>query len=83
MLTIDKIHIRVKNKCLHKISISNFLEDGRIKASVHMGHTDKGLYKGSKLNDNRWHTLHFQRRGKTVELALDNELPEIGIYHLL
>lgn len=48
-----------------------------------MGHTDKGLYKGSKLNDNRWHTLHFQRRGKTVELALDNELPEIGIYHLL
>ena len=48
-----------------------------------MGHTEKGLYKGSKLNDNRWHTLHFQRRGKTVELALDNELPEIGKYHLL
>ena len=83
MLTIDINSYPSKNICLHKISVSNFLEDGRIKASVHMGHTDKGLYKGSKLNDNQWHTLHFQRRGKTVELALDNELPEIGIYHLL
>ena len=45
-----------------------------------MGDTDQKVFAGSNLNDNQWHTLKFQRRGKTVELALDDKRPMIGTY---
>ena len=59
-----------------------FVEDGRIKASVHIGDTSKKIYSGSNINDNLWHTLKFQRRGKTVELSLDEKRPIIGKYKI-
>ena len=57
----------------------SFLDDGRIKASLHMGETDKKVYSSNGLNDNQWHTVKYERRGKLVELTLDEEIPVIGI----
>ena len=46
-----------------------------------MGDTDQKVFSGSNLNDNKWHTITFQRRGKTVELGVDDSRPVIGKYH--
>ena len=58
----------------------DFPEDGRIKAALHMGDSDQKVFSGNHLNDNQWHTISFQRRGKTIELGVDESRPIIGKY---
>ena len=53
-------------------------EGGQIKASLHMGETDQHVFSGDDLNYNQWHTLRYERRGKIVELAVDDNRPVIG-----
>ena len=55
-----------------------FPDGGRIKASIHMGETEKKVYSGNDLNDNQWHSVKYQRRGKRVGLYLDEKLPVLG-----
>ena len=43
-----------------------------------MGETEKKVYSGNELNDNQWHSVKYQRRGKRVELYLDEKLPVLG-----
>ena len=43
-----------------------------------MGETDQHVFSGDDLDDNQWHTLRYERRGKIVELALDDNRPVIG-----
>ena len=43
-----------------------------------MGETDQHVFSGDDLNDNQWHTLRYERRGKIVELAVDDNRPVIG-----
>lgn len=40
-----------------------------------LGATGKGpetLFAGHKLNDNEWHTVRVVRRGKSLQLSVDN-----------
>jgi hypothetical protein len=36
------------------------------------------LYGGQGLNNNKWHSVKFRRRGRLMELRLDNEPPVLG-----
>ena len=45
-----------------------------------MGDSDQKVFSGDGLNDNQWHTITFQRRGKTIELGVDESRPIIGMY---
>uniref|UniRef100_T1J5X7 Uncharacterized protein n=1 Tax=Strigamia maritima TaxID=126957 RepID=T1J5X7_STRMM len=49
------------------------MELGRIKLAIHLGDKEKIMHAGSGLNDNQWHTLRMSRRGRSVELKVDDE----------
>lgn len=45
--------------------------------------TGKGpetLFAGQKLNDNEWHTVKVVRRGKSLQLSVDNVTVEGKIF---
>ncbi|XP_067831825.1 neurexin-2-like isoform X6 [Heptranchias perlo] len=57
------------------------LDGGRVKLTVNLDcvrtncNPSKGpemLYAGQKINDNEWHTVRVVRRGKSLQLSVDN-----------
>uniref|UniRef100_A0A4W4F0D0 Neurexin 2 n=1 Tax=Electrophorus electricus TaxID=8005 RepID=A0A4W4F0D0_ELEEL len=57
------------------------LDGGRVRLTVNLDcigidcHLSKGpetLYAGHKLNDNEWHSVKVVRRGKSLQLSVDN-----------
>uniref|UniRef100_A0A3B3BD19 Neurexin 2 n=1 Tax=Oryzias melastigma TaxID=30732 RepID=A0A3B3BD19_ORYME len=49
------------------------LEGGRVKLTVNLGKGPETLFAGQKLNDNEWHTVKVVRRGKSLQLSVDNK----------
>ncbi|XP_041948032.1 neurexin 2a isoform X11 [Alosa sapidissima] len=49
------------------------LERGRLKLTVNLGKGPETLLAGRKLNDNEWHSVKVVRRGKSLQLSVDNE----------
>lgn len=48
---------------------------GSCRAHSPLGAAGKGpetLFAGHKLNDNEWHTVRVVRRGKSLQLSVDN-----------
>ncbi|XP_075887572.1 neurexin-2-like isoform X5 [Nelusetta ayraudi] len=52
------------------------LDGGRVKLTVNLGKGPEILLAGDKLNDNEWHTVRVQRRGKNLLLSVDNATVE-------
>uniref|UniRef100_A0AAR2J9Q0 Neurexin 2 n=1 Tax=Pygocentrus nattereri TaxID=42514 RepID=A0AAR2J9Q0_PYGNA len=48
------------------------LDGGRVKLTVNLGKGPETLYAGQKLNDNEWHSVKVLRRGKNLQLSVDN-----------
>ncbi|XP_071372123.1 neurexin-2-beta isoform X13 [Centroberyx affinis] len=48
------------------------LDRGRVKLTVNLGKGPEILLVGQKLNDNEWHTVKVVRRGKNLQLSVDN-----------
>ncbi|KAM7397979.1 hypothetical protein PAMA_006044 [Pampus argenteus] len=48
------------------------LDAGRVKLTVNLGKGPEILLIGEKLNDNEWHTVKVVRRGKNLQLSVDN-----------
>ncbi|XP_077313780.1 neurexin-2-like isoform X29 [Lithobates pipiens] len=48
------------------------LDGGKVKLTVNLGKGPETLYAGQKLNDNEWHTVRVLRRGKYLQLSVDN-----------
>uniref|UniRef100_A0AAQ4RIC2 Neurexin 2 n=1 Tax=Gasterosteus aculeatus aculeatus TaxID=481459 RepID=A0AAQ4RIC2_GASAC len=48
------------------------LDGGRVKLTVNLGKGPETLFAGQKLNDNEWHTVKVVRRGKSLQLSVDN-----------
>uniref|UniRef100_A0A7N6ALD7 Neurexin 2 n=1 Tax=Anabas testudineus TaxID=64144 RepID=A0A7N6ALD7_ANATE len=48
------------------------LDGGRVKLTVNLGKGPEILFAGQKLNDNEWHTVKVVRRGKSLQLSVDN-----------
>ncbi|XP_056657449.1 neurexin-2-beta isoform X23 [Monodelphis domestica] len=48
------------------------LDGGRMKLTVNLGKGPETLFAGHKLNDNEWHTVRVVRRGKSLQLSVDN-----------
>ncbi|XP_041446004.1 neurexin-2 isoform X16 [Xenopus laevis] len=48
------------------------LDGGKVKLTVNLGKGPETLYAGQKLNDNEWHTVRVLRRGKNLQLSVDN-----------
>ncbi|XP_037401779.1 neurexin 2a isoform X18 [Pygocentrus nattereri] len=48
------------------------LDGGRVKLTVNLGKGPETLYAGHKLNDNEWHSVKVVRRGKSLQLSVDN-----------
>ncbi|XP_071754367.2 neurexin-2-beta isoform X21 [Centroberyx gerrardi] len=48
------------------------LDGGRVKLTVNLGKGPEILLVGQKLNDNEWHTVKVVRRGKNLQLSVDN-----------
>uniref|UniRef100_A0A8B9JD74 Neurexin 2 n=1 Tax=Astyanax mexicanus TaxID=7994 RepID=A0A8B9JD74_ASTMX len=48
------------------------LDGGRVKLTVNLGKGPETLYAGQKLNDNEWHSVKVVRRGKSLQLSVDN-----------
>ncbi|XP_072302286.1 neurexin-2-like isoform X9 [Eucyclogobius newberryi] len=48
------------------------LDGGRVKLTVNLGKGPEILLVGEKLNDNEWHTVKVVRRGKNLQLSVDN-----------
>ncbi|XP_055794853.1 neurexin-2-like isoform X15 [Salvelinus fontinalis] len=48
------------------------LDGGRIKLTVNLGKGPETVFAGQKLNDNEWHTVKVVRRGKNLQLSVDN-----------
>ncbi|XP_040183775.1 neurexin-2-beta isoform X15 [Rana temporaria] len=48
------------------------LDGGKVKLTVNLGKGPETLYAGQKLNDNEWHTVRVLRRGKYLQLGVDN-----------
>nr|DBA17079.1 TPA: hypothetical protein GDO54_002584 [Pyxicephalus adspersus] len=48
------------------------LDGGKVKLTVNLGKGPETLYAGQKLNDNEWHTVKVLRRGKYLQLSVDN-----------
>ncbi|PWA22673.1 hypothetical protein CCH79_00001899 [Gambusia affinis] len=48
------------------------LDGGRVKLTVNLGKGPETLLVGEKLNDNEWHTVKVARRGKNLQLSVDN-----------
>uniref|UniRef100_A0A5F8HE90 Neurexin 2 n=1 Tax=Monodelphis domestica TaxID=13616 RepID=A0A5F8HE90_MONDO len=54
------------------------LDGGRMKLTVNLGKGPETLFAGHKLNDNEWHTVRVVRRGKSLQLSVDNVTVEAG-----
>uniref|UniRef100_A0A8D0HCG6 Neurexin 2 n=1 Tax=Sphenodon punctatus TaxID=8508 RepID=A0A8D0HCG6_SPHPU len=63
------------------------LDGGQMKLTVNLDcvrigcNPSKGpetLFAGHKLNDNEWHTVRVMRRGKSLQLSVDNVTVEAG-----
>ncbi|XP_048094018.1 neurexin 2a isoform X11 [Alosa alosa] len=52
------------------------LERGRLKLTVNLGKGPETLLAGRKLNDNEWHSVKVARRGRSLQLSVDNETME-------
>ncbi|XP_062864327.1 neurexin 2b isoform X2 [Trichomycterus rosablanca] len=48
------------------------LDGGRVKLTVNLGKGPETLYAGQKVNDNEWHSVKVMRRGKNLQLSVDN-----------
>ncbi|XP_035035176.1 neurexin 2a isoform X11 [Hippoglossus stenolepis] len=48
------------------------LDGGRVKLTVNLGKGPEVLLVGDKLNDNEWHAVKVARRGKNLQLSVDN-----------
>uniref|UniRef100_A0A8C9VZV1 Neurexin 2 n=1 Tax=Scleropages formosus TaxID=113540 RepID=A0A8C9VZV1_SCLFO len=48
------------------------LDGGRVKLTVNLGKGPETLFAGQKLNDNEWHSVKVVRRGKSLQLSVDN-----------
>nr|XP_020471961.1 neurexin-2-beta isoform X3 [Monopterus albus] len=48
------------------------LDGGRVKLTVNLGKGPEILFAGQKLNDNEWHMVKVVRRGKSLQLSVDN-----------
>ncbi|KAK1787392.1 hypothetical protein P4O66_002877 [Electrophorus voltai] len=48
------------------------LDGGRVRLTVNLGKGPETLYAGHKLNDNEWHSVKVVRRGKSLQLSVDN-----------
>ncbi|XP_049635523.1 neurexin-2-beta isoform X13 [Suncus etruscus] len=48
------------------------LDGGQMKLTVNLGKGPETLFAGHKLNDNEWHTVRVLRRGKSLQLSVDN-----------
>ncbi|XP_032992060.1 neurexin-2-beta isoform X18 [Lacerta agilis] len=48
------------------------LDGGQMKLTVNLGKGPETLFAGHKLNDNEWHTVRVLRRGKNLQLSVDN-----------
>ena len=65
---------KIKNAQVHDYSIEN----GRLKTSIAMGATEKSVIVGNSLDDDRWHSVDFARKGMIISIAVDDEKPLIG-----
>ncbi|XP_061754498.1 neurexin-2-like isoform X4 [Nerophis ophidion] len=52
------------------------LDAGRLKLTVNLGKGPEVLLLGDKLNDNEWHSVKVVRRGKHLQLSVDNVTAE-------
>ncbi|XP_077597531.1 neurexin-2-like isoform X15 [Stigmatopora nigra] len=52
------------------------LDAGRVKLTVNLGKGPEVLLLGDKLNDNEWHAVKVARRGKHLQLSVDNVTAE-------
>ncbi|XP_061104010.1 neurexin 2a isoform X1 [Conger conger] len=48
------------------------LDGGRVKLTVNLGKGPETVFAGQKLNDNEWHAVKVVRRGKSLQLSVDN-----------
>ncbi|XP_026051733.1 neurexin-2-beta isoform X14 [Carassius auratus] len=48
------------------------LDGGRVRLTVNLGKGPETLFAGQKLNDNEWHSVKVVRRGKSLQLSVDN-----------
>ncbi|XP_072887463.1 neurexin-2-like isoform X24 [Hemitrygon akajei] len=48
------------------------LDGGRVKLTVNLGKGPEMLHAGQKVNDNEWHSVRVVRRGKGLQLSVDN-----------
>ncbi|XP_077089507.1 neurexin-2-beta isoform X23 [Siphateles boraxobius] len=48
------------------------LDGGRVRLTVNLGKGPETLFAGHKLNDNEWHSVKVVRRGKSLQLSVDN-----------
>nr|KAF6269847.1 neurexin 2 [Pipistrellus kuhlii] len=48
------------------------LDGGQMKLTVNLGKGPETLFAGHKLNDNEWHTVRVLRRGRSLQLSVDN-----------
>ncbi|KAK3507113.1 hypothetical protein QTP70_007825 [Hemibagrus guttatus] len=54
------------------------LESGRVRLTINLGKGPETLFTGQNLNDNEWHTVRVMRRGRSLQLAVDDFQPVEG-----
>ncbi|XP_069108101.1 uncharacterized protein [Argopecten irradians] len=54
------------------------IKDGRLKITVFTGTEIKEFFAGHSLNDMSWHTMYLRRRGRRIELWVDDQEHIIG-----
>uniref|UniRef100_A0A4W4FLV4 Neurexin 1 n=1 Tax=Electrophorus electricus TaxID=8005 RepID=A0A4W4FLV4_ELEEL len=47
------------------------LETGRVRLTINLGKGPESLSAGQGLNDNEWHTVRVSRRGRSLQLGVD------------
>uniref|UniRef100_A0A8V5GBL8 Uncharacterized protein n=1 Tax=Melopsittacus undulatus TaxID=13146 RepID=A0A8V5GBL8_MELUD len=48
------------------------LDGARMKLTVNLGKGPETLFAGQKLDDNEWHSVRVLRRGRSLQLSVDN-----------
>uniref|UniRef100_UPI001292F02A neurexin-2 n=1 Tax=Lonchura striata TaxID=40157 RepID=UPI001292F02A len=48
------------------------LDGGRMKLTLNLGKGPETLFAGQRLDDNEWHSVRVARRGRSLQLAVDN-----------
>ncbi|KAI4874894.1 hypothetical protein NFI96_034465 [Prochilodus magdalenae] len=54
------------------------LDGGRVRLTVNLGKGPETIFAGQNLNDNEWHTVRVVRRGKSLQLTVDDLQPSEG-----